>query len=320
MIKTLARHELRSVTRSHVLSLLIASMVVLTAGSILIAAFDFRAQVANYEDYRRQAQAAGAQVAAAPQFYPLRLVRGVIEYVQIIGAVLAIGIGYLAVARERTGRTLPLILTRPVRMRELFLGRVLGATAVMGTVLAAAAGIAIVLIGLVGGDWLSGAELVKLAIAFATALVYMLLFYALGAWLTARSNVLANGLVVALVVWLAIVLIVPQIGDTMDPDNQVPGGLFAALNVEKSDEQRVLEQFSTYEKVRNGLEETSLTKHFERFSFAITGVKESFNGASLGHIVDRKRKDIEWLAFYTALMGALMWLGLKRERTMRKEL
>ncbi len=235
-VLTLAGHEYRSAARSGVLVLLILSMVVVAAGSVTIASYDFRAKVADYAVYLAQAKAAGATIASAPLFFPLQLLRGVIEYVQIIGAVIAIGLGYLSVARERSGHTLPLILTRPVRGRELFFGRLLGATALIVTILAATAAISVVLIGLVGGRWLNGLELIRLAIAFGTAVVYMLLFYALGTWLSARSKVVANGLVVALVIWLSVVLIIPQIGDTMDPDNQVPGGLFAALQVQKPDE------------------------------------------------------------------------------------
>jgi ABC-2 type transport system permease protein len=115
------------------------------------------------------------------------------------------------------------------------------------------------------------------------------------------------------------VLIVPQIGDTMDPDNQVPGGLFAALQVKKPDEKKVLAHFKTYENLRNGLEETSLTKHFERGSFAVTGIKDKYNGKSLGFIADAKRSDIEWMLFYSALMSVLMWSGLRRERLTQKE-
>ena len=318
-VLALAGHEYRSAARSRVLVLLIASMVLLAAGSITIAAYDFRAELADYRDYVRDAAAAGATVAGAPQLFPLQLLRADVEYIQIIGAVLAIGLGYLSVARERTGNTLRLILTRPVRRREVLAGRVLGATAVLGAVLAAAAAVSIVLIGIVGGQWLNGGELVRVLIAFAFALVYMLLFYALGAWLAARSRTLANGLVVALVVWLSVVLIVPQIGDTMDPDNQVPGGLFAALNVDKADEHRILDSFSTYEKIRNTIEETSLTKHFERFTFAVTGVKESFNGRSLGVIVDAKRNDLIWMAVYSVLMAGLLWTGLRRESVTRED-
>ena len=318
-VLTLAGHEYRSAARSGVLVLLVLSMVLVAAGSITIASYDFRAQVADYNAYVQQAKAAGATLTAAPQFFPLQLLRGVIEYIQIIGAVLAIGLGYLSVARERTGRTLPLILTRPVRTRELVLGRLLGAGALIGTIIAATAAISIVVTGTVGGRWLSGAELTKLALAFAIGIVYMLLFYALGTWLSARSKVVANGLVVALVIWLSVVLIVPQIGDTMDPDNQVPGGLFAALQVKKPDEKKVLAHFSTYERVRNGLEETSLTKHYERLTFAITGVKDKYNGASLGSIAHAKRADIESILLYMALLSGLMWSALRRENSTRTE-
>lgn len=319
-VLTLAGHEYRSAARSGVLVLLVLSMVLVAAGSITIASFDFRAQVADYNAYVQQAKAAGVTVIAAPQFFPLQLLRGVIEYIQIIGAVLAIGLGYLSVARERTGRTLPLILTRPVRTRELFLGRLLGATALITTILAVTGGISVVLIGIVGGRWLNGAELVKLALTFVIAIVYMLLFYALGTWLSARSKVVANGLVVALVIWLSVVLIVPQIGDTMDPDNQVPGGLFAALQVQKPDEKKVLAHFTTYERLRNGLEETSLTKHYERLTFAITGIKDKYNGTSLGSIAIAKRSDIESIVLYMVLLSGLMWLGLRRQNVTRREI
>jgi ABC-type transport system involved in multi-copper enzyme maturation permease subunit len=147
----------------------------------------------------------------------------------------------------------------------------------------------------------------------------MLLFFALGTWLSTRSRALANGLIVALVIWLAAVLLVPQIGDTMDPDNQVPGGLFAALRVQERDKDMVLAKFSTYEKLRNNLEETSLTKHYERFAFAVTGVKEKYNGQSLGAIATAKRNDLVWMALYTALLGGLMWVGLRREPVARKD-
>ena len=318
-VLTLAAHEYRSAVRSRVLGLLIISMVLVTAGSITIAAYDFQAQLADYKAYLDQAAASGVGAALPPQLFPLQLLRGVIEYVQIIGAVIAIGLGYLSVARERSGKTLQLISVRPVRTRDLFFGRLLGAGALIATIVAATAFISVLLIGLVGGHWLNAGELLRVAITFTAAVAYMLMFYALGFWLTARSKSLANGLVAALVVWLAVVLIIPQIGDTMDPDNQVPGGLFAALQVKKADEKQVLAHFKTYETVRNTLEATSLTKHFERGTFAVTGIKDKYNGKSLGFIAGDKRSDIAWFAFYGALMSALMWAGLKREQLNQKE-
>jgi ABC-2 type transport system permease protein len=318
-VLTLAGHEYRSAIRNRVLLLLIVSMVLIAAGSITIASYDFRAQLADYTSYVEQAKAAGAKLIAPPQLFPLQLLRGVIEYVQIIGAVFAIGLGYLSIARERRGNTLRLILTRPVRARQLFAGRLLGATALIATVLAVTAVTSVVLIGVVGGQWLDATELVRVAITFAFAVLYMLLFYALGSWLSARSRTLVNGLVVSLVVWLSVVLVIPQIGDTMDPDNQVPGGLFAALQVKKADERKVLASFSTYETIRNNLEETSLTKHYERFTFAVTGIKDTYNGLPLTVIAGRKRNDLAWMAAYSALLGAFMWAGLRRESITRED-
>jgi ABC-type transport system involved in multi-copper enzyme maturation permease subunit len=313
-ITALARHEYRSATRSRVLLLLIASMVLITAVAIIIASYDFQSQVADYNAYVAQATAAGVTTIPPPQLFPLQLLRGVIEYIQIIGAVIAIGLGYLTVARERTGRTLALIVTRPVRRVDLFLGRLLGAGALIATVLLVTALNSVVLVGIVGGQWLSGSELLRVAITFGISILYMLMFYALGFWLTARSKALANGLVVAMVIWLAVVLVIPQIGDTMDPDNQVPGGLFAALQVKKVDEKTILAKFSAYENVRGQLEETSLTKHYERATFAYTGIKDKYNGRSLAAITDAKRGDIQWLVVYTAALGLLMWAGLGREQ------
>jgi ABC-2 type transport system permease protein len=70
----------------------------------------------------------------------------------------------------------------------------------------------------------------------------------------------------------------------MDPDNQVPGGLFRSLQVAKDDEYAVLAHFAGFDAVRNGLEVSSVTKHFERASFAYLGIKETYNQQPLGQV------------------------------------
>jgi hypothetical protein len=70
----------------------------------------------------------------------------------------------------------------------------------------------------------------------------------------------ASGLVLALVLWLVIVLVIPQIGDTMDPDNQIPGGLFASLQIDATNENALMTRFASYETWRDFVEQTSTTK------------------------------------------------------------
>jgi len=100
----------------------------------------------------------------------------------------------------------------------------------------------------------------------------------------------------AFTVWLAIVLVAPQIGDTMDPDNQVAGGVFKQLHIDKPHQTEIMSSFSTYETIRNGIEVASPTKHFERFAFAVLGIKDSYTGQPLMPILAEKTSDIEWLA------------------------
>ncbi len=51
--------------------------------------------------------------------------------------------------------------------------------------------------------------------------------------------------------------IAPQIGDTLDPDNQVAGGVFRTFVIAKPDEKAILAAFKTYETIRDGVEQAS---------------------------------------------------------------
>ncbi|HET7055386.1 MAG TPA: ABC transporter permease [Thermomicrobiales bacterium] len=313
-LMTLAGHDYRSAARNRVLGALLVTLLVVTTVSVLIAAFDYQTKIDAYRQYKDAAIAAGIQNVAPLQVRPLQLMRPVVEYIEFVGAVIAIALGYLSVARERANRTVWLLRTRPVSSSALTFGPFLGAIGLISTLVVATAAIGVISIGVWGHDWLNGEELVRLALWCIASIVYMAIFYCLGAALTARSRVLANGLVAALVVWLAVVLIIPQIGDTMDPDNQLPGGLFRSMNLDKSHETRVLAKFGTYERLRNDLEEVSFAKQYERFSFAILEIKlkDTFRDTSISHVLNATRRNTEWLALYAAVMAGVLYYTVSR--------
>jgi ABC-2 type transport system permease protein len=302
----LAGHDYRAAVRNRILAALLLTLLVVTTVSVLVAAFDYQTKIDDYERYKAAATAAGVANVAPLPLRPLQLLRSVVEYLEIVGAVIAIALGYLSVARERSNRTVWLLRSRPVTPGELTFGPALGAIGLITTLVIVSAIIAVISIGVWGHDWINAEQLVKVALWCVASIVYMGVFYCLGAILTARSRVLANGLVAALVVWLVVVLIIPQIGDTMDPDNQVPGGLFSALNLDKDHETRVLAKFDTYEAIRNDVESMSFAKHYERFSFAMLDVKDKYRGMSIGQLVAETKGDIVWMiAASIALAGAL---------------
>lgn len=311
----LARHEIRAATRSRILVVLLAILTTVTTVSVLIAALEYRSQVADYQNYVATATASGVQRIAPSPLRPLSLLRSPTEYLEIIGAVIAITLGYLSVARERANRTLSLLRSRPVTAGEHALGSLLGALTIITLLVAGTLAVGIVTTGLVGNDWINAAQAFKLLLAAVAAVVYMTVFYCVGAIATAKSRTPTIGLMVALGVWLLVVLIIPQLGDTLDADNQIPGGLFQALGLNRDDETTILNHFHTYETTRTGIEEASLAKHYERFSFAMTDVLDKYKGFSLGQLLHEKWHDIVWLALYPLVALAALWASFRTQPT-----
>jgi len=311
----LAHHEYRSALRSRILSILLGILVVVTAVSVYIASVDYASKLADYEAYRSAAQAQGLERIAPSPLATLSLLRGSFEYLEIIGAVIAITLGYLTISRERANRTLPLIRSRPVTSGELATGSYVGAVGVIATLVGVTAMVGVLGVGIVGHDWVSPAQVLRLVLAYFASIVYMSAFYSLGAIVTAKSRVASNGLMIALGIWLLVVLVLPQIGDTMDADNQIPGGLFKALTLDHNGEVEVLKHFTTYETIRTSTEEASLAKHYERFAFAMTDVKERYRPFGLSWLLAHTRNNMLWLIFYAVVLYAGMRRAFKQQPT-----
>lgn len=279
----IAKKELLDLRRDRLFAVLIGFLTVATLISVVVASASFRTQLDAYNLYVQQLAASGGTTApAAPQLFPLQLLRGGVEYLEILGALFAIVLGYGTVAKEKYRGTLALLLSRPVGRVAIPGGKVLGLAVVWLAVVVLLTLTTTVSILVVGNAPLQPVDGARIVIAAVIAWLYLVFWSALAVGITALSPRLSTGLIVAIVIWLAFVLIVPQIGDTMDPDNQVPGGLFAALQIQKPDELKVLANFAAFDSIRNGLEVSSITKHFERLSFAFLGIKDKYNQQSLG--------------------------------------
>ena len=296
-MRTIARKEVFDARRTSLLAVIAGFM--LTAGSValIVAALAQYEEVATYNSSRDLLLSLGKSldVIAPPAFFPLKLLRGFIEYIEILGAVLGIVLGYRAAAIERGRNTLGLILTRPLRQSTFIAGKLLGNFVLIGAVLtltflAGAAGVAAL-----GGVGLSGSEMLKLAFTDFAAILYVAAFFTMGFALALTMKKLPHALLAAFTIWLALVLIAPQIGDTLDPDNQVAGGVFRTLGIAKPQELEILKSFGTYETIRDGIEQASPAKHFERWSFALTGIKDVYNGQPFAAVATDRLNDLIWV-------------------------
>jgi len=320
-IFTIAKKEYTDALKNKVFLVFLFFLLFLIGTSIAVASFDFQSKVAVYQNALSKLQQSGQVVEnlSEPQFYPLQLLRGAIEYLEIIGAILAIVLGYLSIAKEKGNNTLQLILTRPISRLSIFLGKLLGNALLLISV----SGIVFVGISLVieviGKAALTGGQFYRIFLTFLFTAVYLLIFFSISALLSTLLKSLPSALIVSFVIWILFVLIIPQIGDTLDPDNQVPGGLFNSLHMEKANQLLILEKFSHYEKTRDSLEQTSLTKHYERLAFALLGIKDTYNGKSLDFIFHDRATDSWWISLASILFGSASALAFVKKQLLWKE-
>lgn len=292
---TILRKEFKDIFKSSYFLVLCAALISVMTLSLVISAIDFHARLSDYHHYvEALQQAGGTPQQEPPQLSPLQQLRGSFEYLEITGAVLSIVIGYGMVAKEKYRGTLRLLFSRPIGFLDVAAGK-LAALALAWLVVLAVLSLTILMtLMLVGGAGLSVSELLKLGLSIGDAWIYLVFWGALALGLASLSKRLNTALLLSFVIWLSVVLIIPQIGDTMDPDNQVPGGLFQTLQVDKPHEEAVLKHFSFYETARNVLEETSISKHFERASFAFLGVKKIYDRQPVALVWGDTWKDTAW--------------------------
>lgn len=317
-ILTIAKKEFTDALRNKVFITFLIFLLVLTAISIYVGSVNYRAKISLFEITYAQLVASGEPVEnlTRPEFFPLQLLRATIEYLEIIGAVLAISLGYLSIAKEKGNNTLPLIFTRPISRKKYYLGKMLGNISLIISISTILFLFTTLLLVFVGGVSLNGIEITKIVLATLATIIYLFIFFSFSAWLTIKTRFSSNALIFSFVIWLFFVLIVPQIGDTMDTDNQVPGGFFTAIHINHDQSKIILQDFAIYEKLRNGTEETSITKHYERLTFALLGIKDIYNGKSLGFIFKDKLQDVGWLVAFLLILGTAPIYAFKRSKVL----
>lgn len=309
-IKTIAVKEIHDAAKTHLLTVLTAFLVLAALVSLTVSAVALRAEYQSYIESRDLLISMGKSVAelVPPAFYPLKLLRGFVEHIEIIGAVLGIVLGYRAAAVERGHLTLALIMTRPLSQFTFLAGKVAGNACLIALALAATFAVGSIALAIISGVGLSGNDLARIVLVFGMAFIYVTSFFLLGFVLALSLRKLPTALMVAFSIWLVLVLVAPQIGDTMDPDNQVAGGVFRKLEIAKPLEKEILASFKTYETIRDSIEEASPAKHFERFSFAILGIKDIFNGQPVADIVKDRSANVWSLLFMLAALAGLLFL------------
>lgn len=214
-IFTLAFKDVKAAFRDNIFLIIIGLFVLLSVISVYIGSSTKNAELQAYQDIVQLLKGQGAiNLPSPPEIYPLSVLRNIISYVSMIGAVVAIFLGLESFSGERGNGTLKLIATRPVYRDQIVTGKLMGGSMVIGILLGIILIFNMILFVLVSGMTPSINEIIRLLVFFIFAFVYMMIFYTATMYVSLKTNDSAFGFMLMMTIWLTVSFVVPQLAES----------------------------------------------------------------------------------------------------------
>jgi ABC-2 type transport system permease protein len=216
----IARGTIASAVRSPVIVLMTTIFVASSLVSLYVGSATIRTETKAYELIRATtgdgAAAGSGGIPSLPVLSPLSVMHNTIEYVVMIGALLAVFLGFDAVSRDYEERTLQLILSRPVYRDQFLRGRIVGGVAIITVLQALALLIEAVGLVLIGGASFSGAILLRILAFHLTAELYMVFFLILALLFSTMFLRSLPAFLASVSVWVVVSYVIPEIAKSIE--------------------------------------------------------------------------------------------------------
>lgn len=214
-IMIIARKEVKTAFRDHILLIIIGLFFLLSIISVYIGASTKNAELMAYQDIITLLKSQGSSLfPAKPEIFPLAILSNMVTYVSMIGAVVAIFLGFDAFGKEKKQGTIKLIEVRPLFRDQIITGKILGGALVIGSLLSVILIVNLVLFSATLKMVPSGQELIRLFTFFLLSFAYMMLFYLITLWVSLRSGKSEFGFLLMMILWMGISFVIPQIADS----------------------------------------------------------------------------------------------------------
>ena len=218
-MNTFATQHVKSLVREKTVVVLMAMLFGITIASSFIGWSSHHTVVAAYDQTVLALQASGKSIPPNPFAGqpPLSLLRNMVIYVPLVGALLAIIIGQASVTGDHVAGVTKLIFSRPVSRRDYMVGKLLGISYVLFAIVSVCLVTSIASLVIITRHFPSVGELTKLFLFYLLSFSYLFFFAIIGfiAALVTRSQSLA--LLGALAVWIIISFVVPQFASGISP-------------------------------------------------------------------------------------------------------
>lgn len=319
-MSVVSKKEITDAFRNKLFLSILAMLLLLTVVSVVLGSYQVKVNLDSYNQSVEFLKSLGkVDLPQAPNLNPLSASKSFVNYIGLLGALLAMVLGNASIVKENRGGTLKLILSRQI-FRDTFLnGKLIGNIALLLLTTVFTFLITLISVVAISHVTLTPDAIGRMLMFFLMSFLYMTFFLVLGIFFAVIIPGGNKALLVTVIVWLVISFILPQIGDTMDMDNQLPGGFFASMGMSQADTNKVLENFKFYEKTRDGVEQMSPTKHYERVSFALLNVKPGFEKNTVFEVVSIKWIDVLGLAAPSILLWLCAYMVFLRREDIYQE-
>jgi ABC-2 type transport system permease protein len=211
----IAKKEFKTAFKDKIFIIITLLFIILSVLSVYIGSSTKSALLAAFNDIITSLKSQGiTTLPPAPQIFPLAILQNIITYISIIGAVLAIFLGYDTFIGERENGTIKLLLTRPIYRDQLFSGKLLGGGMVIGLLLSVTLLFNIILFSLISGMVPNLSEILRLVIFMLFAFCYMMMFYIATMYVSIKTNDRSYGFLIMLIIWIGVSFVIPQLAES----------------------------------------------------------------------------------------------------------
>lgn len=219
MIAVVARQQLVLLRRQRVITATVVSLLAMTALAGAIGWSSHNTIVRVYNDAAALLAADGQPAPSNPfDMKPaLSLLSNMSVYIPLIGALLAVIVGHLAIIDDKTNGVGRLLFSRRLARRDYIVGKVIAAAVVLGLTLAASAVVGLTAVVLVNQAVPTVAELGRLVAFYAVSWLYLLVFVLVGMAAALMTSKRSLALLGAMGVWLVVTFAIPQFTSGLHP-------------------------------------------------------------------------------------------------------
>ena len=219
MITTIAEHQIRSLRRQRIFMALLITLLTMTALAGVIGWSSHRTIVRVYDDSVALLAAEGKPAPPNPfELKPrLALVANMVIYIPLIGALLALVLGHLSVADDRSNGIGRLIFARQIPRRDYTLGKIAAAGVVLAAILLISTVVSLVSLLIIDRSFPPAQALGQLLLFYGVSWTYLMTFALIGmvpVLLTGRRSL---ALLWSLGVWMVVTFVMPQFTSGLHP-------------------------------------------------------------------------------------------------------